>query len=330
MFKKLFFCIVIVGFLLVAHIAVFLFRPAFSYGSLEKKEVRINDGSSLKIVADLLMERQLILNSIYFRMLGRWAGNDLKIKPGMYTLHTAMKPLEILELIVAGQIFQSEVTLREGLTSKQIGRILEREHIVAAQAFLDAVRDPVLLSEMEIEAENFEGYLFPSTYEFSKESEPGDVIRQMVQEFRNQYSAGWERRSDHLGMTQHEVVTLASIINKEISASREAPLVSAVFHNRLKIGMRLQSDPTVIFGIKNFNGNLTLEDLRTYTPYNTYRINGLPPGPISNPGKVALQSALFPDDVDYLYFVSMNNGTHRFSRTLEEHNSAVNKFQRGL
>ena len=313
-----------------AHIATFFLRPVFSYGFPKEKEIRIEEGASLQAVADILAENQLILNPIYFRILGKLTKNDLKVKPGVYALNTAMTPSDILELIVSGQILHAEVTLREGLTSKAISRILEEENIVQAQQFLKSVLDPVLLSELEIEADSFEGYLFPSTYRFAKESTPDEIVRQMVQEFHARFSDAWGRQSDYLGMTRHEVVTLASIINKEIGVDREGPIVSAVFHNRLKKGMRLQSDPTVIFGIKNFNGNLTREDLRTYTPYNTYRINGLPPGPIGNPGEVALQSALFPDDVDYLYFVSMNNGTHQFSKTLEEHNMAVNKFQRGF
>jgi len=321
---------VLMGVLFGAHVAVFIFNPAFSYGIQEEKEIRIEEGDSLKVVSDLLAQKHLISNPIYFRILGKLTSNDLKVKPGVYALHTAMRPLDILGQIVSGGILHAEVILREGLTSKAIARILDEKKIVPAQQFLKAIRDPVLLSDMEIEAESFEGYLFPSTYRFARASTPNEIIEQMVHEFNARFPASWERQSDYLGMTRHQVVTLASIINKEISSDKEGPIVSAVFHNRLKIGMRLQSDPTVIFGIKNFNGNLTREDLRTYTPYNTYRINGLPPGPISNPGEVALESALFPEDVDYLYFVSMNNGTHRFSKTLEEHNLAVNKFQRGL
>ena len=153
------------------------------------------------------------------------------------------------------------------------------------------------------------------------------IISTMVQRFRSIFTPAWEDRAGHYGFTVHQVVTLASIIEKETGASFERPLISSVFHNRLKKKMRLESDPTVIYGIKNFDGNLTRKHLKTHTPYNTYKIRGLPAGPIANPGRASLEAALFPDDTAYLYFVSKKDSTHHFSNNLKEHNRAVRKYQ---
>jgi UPF0755 protein len=278
----------------------------------------------------LLTERKLISNTLYFRLLGQGTGNDQKIKPGVYHFHTAMRPSEILNMLVSGKIAQKEVTLREGLTSYEICRILYEAGLGPEEDFMAAVRDPQLMHEFGIGAESLEGYLFPETYFFSLGASPDEIIRQMVQQFKVRLTPAMQRQIVLIGMTQREVVTLASIIDKETSSNEERATISAVFHNRLKLGMRLQSDPTVIFGLDNFNGNLKRKDLTTPTPYNTYTIDGLPVGPIGNPGEAALLAALFPAKVDYLYFVSKNDGTHYFSTTLEEHNAAVNKYQRNL
>jgi UPF0755 protein len=151
----------------------------------------------------------------------------------------------------------------------------------------------------------------------------------MVNRFHSVFSEEWKKRAAELGFTVHKIVTLASIIEKETGSPKERPLIASVFHNRLKKRMRLESDPTVIYGIKNFNGNLTRKDLKTATPYNTYKISGLPPGPIANPGKASLEAALYPANTNFLYFVSKNDTTHKFSTNLRDHNRAVRKFQLG-
>ncbi|MDP2973069.1 MAG: endolytic transglycosylase MltG, partial [Deltaproteobacteria bacterium] len=175
-----------------------------------------------------------------------------------------------------------------------------------------------------------EGYLFPDTYHFIKEMEPEEVIRMMVHQFRKIFGPDLIEKASQMGITPREAVTLASIIEKEASLSEEKPLVSAVFHNRLKRRIPLQSDPTVIYGISNFDGNLTKEHLLTPTPYNTYLILGLPPTPICNPGKESIIAALHPASAPYLYFVSKNDGSHHFSESFEEHQRAVGKYQKTL
>ncbi|MEK7286715.1 MAG: endolytic transglycosylase MltG [Nitrospirota bacterium] len=313
-------------FLVAADVSLFFLNPIFS--EKIKKEVLIVEGASFQSVADLLKERQLVSNSLYFRFLGKWTKEDQHIKPGVYNFHTAMWPIEILEMLVSGKIAQKEVTFREGLTSSAIARILYEAGLGPEEDFLFTMRDPRLLHEFGIGAENLEGYLFPETYFFSVGTSPDQIIRQMVEQFKLRFTSALQRQASFMEMTQREVVTLASIIDKETASNEERTIISAVFHNRIRLGMRLQSDPTVIFGIENFNGNLTRKDLMTPTPYNTYTIPGLPPGPIGNPGDAALTAALFPAKVSYLYFVSRNDGTHYFSKTLEEHNAAVNRFQK--
>jgi UPF0755 protein len=193
--------------------------------------------------------------------------------------------------------------------------------------FLDAATDPETVRGQGIEADTLEGYLFPDTYYFPRGLDSATIIATMVKQFRAAFKPAWEQQAEALGMTVHEVVTLASIIEKETGAPEERPLIASVFHNRLKKGMRLETDPTVIYGIPDFDGNIKRRHLETYTPYNTYKIKGLPPGPIASPGALALEAALYPAQSEFLYFVSKKDGTHQFSRTIKEHNAAVRKYQ---
>lgn len=281
-------------------------------------------------VAELLTERRLIGNPLYFRLMGQWSGKDQKIKPGLYIFHTAMRPMDILDMLVLGKIAQKEIIIREGLAVREIAKILYQAGLGSEEDFLTAASDPIILHEFGIGAESLEGYLFPDTYFIAEGASSEDIIKQMVGRFKSRFNALVEKKEISSELSQREIVILASIIDKETSSGDERPIISAVFHNRLRQGIRLQSDPTVIFGIPNFNGNITRKNLMTPSPYNTYLIPGLPPGPIGNPGEAALAAAMNPAEVDYIYFVSKNNGTHYFSKTLDEHNNAVNKYQRKL
>jgi UPF0755 protein len=292
------------------------------------KVIEVPEGASFGEATSLLHQEDLITKPLYFRLLGKWTRSEKNIKPGEYALHTAMRPMEILELLVRGKILQHPVTLPEGSTSVEIGKALEKARLLSAEAFLKIIQDPGLMNEFGIEGETMEGYLFPNTYYFAKRTPSFEIVKRMITEFQTVYNESFRKRADELGMTQREVVTLASIIEEETAAPSERALISAVFHNRLKKKMRLQSDPTVIFSLTDFNGNLTKKSLQIPSPYNTYRFKGLPPGPISNPGRESLHAALFPASVDYLYFVSRNDGTHFFSSTLRDHNNAVRKFQK--
>jgi UPF0755 protein len=209
----------------------------------------------------------------------------------------------------------------------QIAAEIARLELADADAFRRLANDSEMAAALGHGVGRLEGYLFPETYYFAKDVTPRKIIETMVGRFDAQFSEAWRRRAAQLKMSVHEVVTLASMIEKETGAAQERALISSVFHNRLKKKMRLESDPTVIYGLKEFDGNLTRKDLMTPSPYNTYLIAALPQGPIANPGRPALEAALFPAQSDYLYFVSKQDGTHLFSRTYREHSAAVLKYQ---
>ncbi len=292
----------------------------------DPKKIEIPEGASFSRITEILDREGLITNRLYFLMLGKWLEVETKMQAGEYLLHTAMRPWNLLDVIVQGQVVEHPIVIPEGLTSAQIAQILASEGFVQAEIFQGLVHDPTL--SQAFGGMGLEGYLFPASYAFSRKSTPEEMIQKMLLQFHAVYNGVWTERADALGMTQHEVVTLASIIEEETAQPEERGIISAVFQNRLQQGMRLQSDPTVRYGLSKFNGDLSRSDLETPSPYNTYLVEGLPPGPISNPGKASLVAALFPAPVDYLYFVSKNNGTHQFSRTLAEHNAAVTKYQR--
>jgi UPF0755 protein len=223
------------------------------------------------------------------------------------------------------------VTVPEGYTLSQIAHLLEDLNLIEKKEFLQKATSPALINSLGLSqwaGPTLEGYLFPDTYHLFKEMDPEEVIKMMVLRFKKVFKSDLADRNFDIGISEREVVILASIIEKETSLSQEKPLISAVFHNRLKKKIPLQSDPTVIYGIKNFNGNLTKEHLMKPTPYNTYLVAGLPPTPICNPGKDSLLAAVHPAPVPYLYFVSKNDGSHYFSSDIEDHNRAVWKFQK--
>jgi UPF0755 protein len=240
-----------------------------------------------------------------------------------------MSPRDILERMAKGLVRLHRLTIPEGLTLSQIAGQIEKAGLARAEDILQRAHDPAYVRAMGIAAPSLEGYLFPETYFFPRSVTADGVITAMLQAFRAAFSPEWQQRALALGLTMHEAVTLASIIEKETGDPSERPLISSVFHNRLKRGMRLETDPTVIYAIPDFNGNLTRKHLETPTPYNTYLIRGLPPGPIANPGKEALKAALFPAQTDFVFFVSKNNGTHQFSTNLADHQRAVRHYQSG-
>ena len=238
-----------------------------------------------------------------------------------------MTPRRILATIVEGDVLLHRITIPEGFNLHQIAEAVARAGFGDAESFYEIATDPAVVAAAGFEGQSLEGYLYPDTYSFPKGYSQSSIIDAMTQRFRDAVSDAWRSRAAEMGMSLHEVVTLASIIEKETGDPAERPLIASVFHNRLAKGMRLETDPTVIYGIENFDGNLTRRHLRTPTPYNTYRIRGLPPGPIASPGHAALEAALFPAVSDYLFFVSRNDGTHQFSRNLQDHQEAVRKYQ---
>jgi len=315
--------------LLIPTVCWFLFSPP-SKKSLTKV-VFIKKGTPLKRVSEILQEEGVIKNKNLFVLLATVLGKKTKVRAGEYEFNTQMLPLEILESLVKGQAKRHLVTIPEGYTLSQIAQLLEDSNLVERKSFLQKASSPSLIYSLGLspsEIPTLEGYLFPDTYHLFREMDPEEVIQMMMNQFKKIFGPDLASRASELGISQREAVILASIIEKETSLPEEKPLVSSVFHNRLRKKIPLQSDPTVIYGIRNFNGNLTKEDLMRPTPYNTYLIPGLPPTPICNPGKDSLLAAVHPAPVPYLYFVSKNDGSHFFSSDFEEHNRAVWKYQK--
>ena len=238
-----------------------------------------------------------------------------------------MAPITILEKLRKGVVVLHAVTIPEGFTMEQIGDLLAAKGLVQKEVFLRLANNPRALGAYGVTASNLEGYLFPDTYHFSRGLNPSTLIDAMVKRFW-QMVGPFRERADAIGLSMGEVVILASIVEKETGEPTERPTIASVFLNRLSRGMRLESDPTVIYGLKDFDGNLRKNDLTKETPYNTYVIKGLPPGPIASPGLDAIKAILYPAQTDYLYFVSKNDGSHYFSKTLAEHNRAVGIYQK--
>ena len=295
---------------------------------LPSKVVFIPDGATFQQVAALLAREQLIKSRSAFVLLGRSQFADRKIQAGEYELNAGMLPSEILSRLLSGQVMLHPVTIPEGSTMIQIADIVGQQEIADHNELLRLMRDRRFIVSLGINANTLEGYLYPDTYKLPRRSRASDVLSAMVDRLRQVYGPEFQARAEQLKMSQHEVLTLASVIERETASNEEREEISAVFHNRLKKGIPLQSDPTVIYGLPDFDGNIRKKDLSSPSPYNTYRVVGLPPGPIASPGHEAIRAALYPSDSKALYFVSRNDGTHHFSSTLAEHNEAVEKYQK--
>lgn len=319
----------------VLLLAFYFLLDAFLFLSLpvnfERKErkVSIPKGSTFKQIVRILEEEELLRSPTRFFLMASILGAPGRVKAGEYHLSTSMLPQEILHKLVQGDVIKYRITIPEGYNVRQSAAYLEEKGIInSREEFLELAFSAEFVASLGIEGESMEGYLFPDTYFFSRGVAPEEVVKSMVRNFKELYKSDFSQRAAELGLTDREVIILASIIEKETGLCEERPLISAVFHNRLKRGIPLCSDPTVIYGIEDFDGNLRKEDLKMRTPYNTYVIQGLPPGPISNPGRSSILAALYPASVKYLYFVSRNDGSHHFSISFKEHNEAVRRYQK--
>ncbi|MDY6825127.1 MAG: endolytic transglycosylase MltG [Thermodesulfobacteriota bacterium] len=291
--------------------------------------IEVPPGAGINTIARRLHQQQLIKNPELFKYLALSQSRNETIKAGEYRLSAAMSPLEIIKKMTRGEVVLHKLTIPEGYTIRQIAALSAQKGLSDRGAFLRMATSRATAEKMGINADTLEGYLFPETYFFPASAGAETIINAMVKRFHKIFTDHWERRAREMGFSVHEIVTLASIVEKETAVDAERPLIASVFHNRLKKNMRIESDPTVIYGIENFDGNLTRTHLNTRTPYNTYRIHGLPKGPIANPGEKSLEAVLYPADTPYLYFVAKNDGTHKFSANLRSHNQAVRKYQLG-
>jgi UPF0755 protein len=289
--------------------------------------VSVTPGENFTALAAKLEHNGIITQVSKFKLLAVLRGVDKQLKAGEYPLSAAMTPIEVLDVLVSGKSYLYRFTIPEGFTLHQIAEEVAANELGQSNEFITLATSPEYVATLNIEADTLEGYLFPDTYYFPKSVSEDTIIRKMVARFNEQFLAEWHQRARELHRSVHEIVTLASIIEKETGAPFERPIIASVFHNRLDKKMRLESDPTVIYGIPDFDGNIKRIHLATPTPYNTYKIRGLPPGPIANPGSDAIKAALYPAKTDYLFFVSKKDNTHHFSTNIRDHREAVRKYQ---
>ena len=332
--KKFFwaFFLLSIFFLLTVVLSFALF--CVTAPSLEKTReiaVEIPQGTSLNKISALLEETGAIRGRLRFKVLAKLLKMERNLKFGEYRFMLPMTPIALLRKIASGDVIAYLITFPEGITIFDVAQNIERAGLIPESAVLQKAADEQFAAFLGIEGESLEGYLFPETYKFNRGSSPEIILRRMVDRFNKVFNQDMEKQAAALGLSKKDLITLASLVEKETGRADEKPLIAAVFLNRLEKGMRLDCDPTVIYSLKlenrTFNERLNKNHLKKESPYNTYLNVGLPPGPICSPGLDSMQAVLHPAKVSYLYFVSKNDGTHQFSETLEEHNRAVNAYQ---
>ncbi|HEY3128879.1 MAG TPA: endolytic transglycosylase MltG [Acidobacteriota bacterium] len=332
-FRSFWFSIVAIAGLLGCFVLVGLFvlrKPYRGFAEAEKI-VDIDRGDSARLIAYRMKENGIVPSATLFYTYLRLTGKAGAIKAGEYQFTEPMTMAQVAKKLIRGDVYRHKVTIPEGLIFQDIKPIFLREGFGPEEDFDGAFNNVEPIVDLDRQAKNVEGYLFPETYLLSRRATPQSILLEMVRGFRRRFDSGRIRRSREMGMTVRQAVTLASLIEKETALDNERYLVSSVYHNRLKEGMLLACDPTVIYAIRlirPWDGVIHQSDLQLDSPYNTYRQPGLPPGPIANPGLKAIDAALHPADTGYLYFVSRNDGSHAFSENLEAHNRAVEQYRR--
>jgi UPF0755 protein len=317
--------LLICGVFLATGVTYYLVRPG--QNDAADRIFCVREGMSLKDVVGELEKNQLITGNRLFLLCARVMGYSKRIKAGEYRLTPDMSPLKILDRLGSGAIITHAVTIPEGFTREKIGGLLARKELVNSDEFMALTGNLEAAKRYGIDGPDLEGYLYPDTYHLSRGLSTAKIVEIMVGRFFEVYKP-LGQQAEAVRMTMEKVVTLASIVEKETGCASERPIIASVFLNRLQKRMRLESDPTVIYGLKDFDGNIRKKHLSQKTRYNTYVIRGLPPGPIASPGFEALKAVLFPAKTNYLYFVSKNDGTHFFSQTYAEHSKAVKRYQK--
>jgi len=322
----LLFLIATAAIMVIVHFYIALFIPP----SNEKvwKEIQVTEGMSLKAISGVLQKEGIIRYRGYFEIIGRLQGFSRKVRVGYYGLNTSMSLREVLDNLRKGRIIEYEVVVPEGYNLYQIGWTLSGTPLISQpHEFIDLVKNKQYVHSLGIDADTLEGYLFPDTYYLPKGIKLEDIPKKMVQRYKVVFSESKRKRAEELGFTEQQIITLASIVEKEAKVDSERKLISAVYHNRLKQGMKLQADPTAVYGTKAWITKVTKEDLKRQSPYNTYLHKGLPPGPIANPGEGAILAALYPENVDYLFFVAQGDGSHFFSKDFGSHEKAIGRYK---
>jgi UPF0755 protein len=304
-------------------------EPYKGYESAEQF-VLIEPGSGTRAIGQRLIEAGVVRNEPTFRAALWRTGRARNLQAGEFRFDRPMTPTEVIEKIARGDVYNRRITFPEGLTVQEMARLYEQQGFGKAAAFIEGTRDTGAVRDIDPSANDLEGYLFPETYSMPRDTSAARLVQLMVERFRQLFTPEMQQAGQALGLTPRQVVTLASLVEKETAVPAERPVVAGVYLNRLRIGMGMQADPTVIYALQRagrYDGNLRRDDLSFDSPYNTYRYPGLPPGPIASPGLASLQATVAPAQVDYLYFVSRNDGSHVFARTLAEHNENVREYQ---
>ncbi|MBZ5559394.1 MAG: endolytic transglycosylase MltG [Acidobacteriia bacterium] len=292
--------------------------------------VDLPTGAGSRTIGERLVDAGIVSDHLTFRLALWQSGQGRHLKAGEYRFDRAMTPFEVIDKLVRGDVYVINVTFPEGLTIAEMAAIFEAHGFGPRASFIAAAQDPSPIQHVDAAATNLEGYLFPETYPLSRHTDAATLVRLMVARFEHVLTPEWRQAAEARHVSMHQLVTLASIVEKETARPDERPIVAAVYDNRLRIGMPLQCDPTVIFALQRagrYDGNLRHDDLAFDSPYNTYRYAGLPPGPIASPGRASIEAALHPAAADFLYFVSRNDGSHEFAKSLADHNKNVQKYQ---
>ena len=331
--KRLLLVILVLGTLTISGFAGYVFHiynsPIKSNSPESSSIILIPRGSTFDYVTSLIRENGLQPYPRLYRYLAKQLKVHTRVQAGEFEIKHSWNTHRLLQHLVSGKSIRHKVTIPEGENYAQIAERLNQLGIADKEVLMSLKNDPELLKKTGIpELTALEGVLVPETYFFSRAETERQVLSAMIAQYRRVFNSDFQKRAKEIGMSEYNVLTLASIVEKETGTDSDRPMIASVFHNRLKRRMRLDSDPTVIYGMKNFDGNLTRKHLRTPTPYNTYTRYGLPPTPISNPGRASLHSVLYPAEKKYLYFVARGDGSSEFSKTLSEHNKAVWKYQK--
>lgn len=319
--------------LAVAGAAVFhLWRGvAVPYqGFTGEQFVIVEPGTSVAAIGRSLAAAGVVRDERSFRLAVRVSGDAARLQAGEYRFAEPATAYEVVNRIARGDVYVRAITFPEGRTLAEMAEIFEARGFGTVDAFKAAAQNVALIADWDADARDLEGYLFPSTYNLPRNADANALVALMVQSFRRTFDTDLRAAAEAAGLTVREAVTMASLVEEEAQLADERPVISAVYHNRLRIGMGLQCDATVIYALQRegrWNGNLTRADLAMDSPYNTYRYRGLPPGPIANPGRASLEAAVRPADAPYIYYVSRNDGSHVFATTLQEHNRNVHEWQ---
>ena len=304
-----------------------VYKPYKGYPS--SVTVEIPQGAAVSTIGRILFEKKIIPSYSYFMLYYKLFYKETPLKSGEFEFTSPLTMEQVIQKLHKGKVKLYKITIKEGMTIQETADYLQTYHKISAQAFIKAAKNVALIKEIDPKAEDLEGYLCPDTYMVVKGTTAKDLVGIMVRKFKEYFSNSMKWRARDIDMSVRDVVTLASLIEKETSSRDERFLISSVFHNRLRIGMALGCDPTVIYALKRENlytGKIRWKDLKFDSPYNTRIYRGLPPGPICSPGFASIEASLFPENTRYLYFVSKDGRTHYFSKTLKEHNAAVRKY----